>query len=120
MFRKEPGAEQPFGSAINMGVFCMLAAERRNEILTLLKEEGRVIVADLSKKYGVTEETIRRDLEKLEHDGFAERTYGGAVVKGSERDEIPFLGRKRENIEAKIKIAAKLELMIQDGDRMMM
>lgn len=120
MFRKEPGAEQPFGSAINMGVFCMLAAERRNEILTLLKEEGRVIVADLSKKYGVTEETIRRDLEKLEHDGFAERTYGGAVVKGSERDEIPFLGRKRENIEAKIKIAAKLAEMIHDGDRMML
>ena len=52
----------------------MLAAERRNEILALLKEEGRVIVADLSKKYDVTEETIRRDLEKLENDGFAERT----------------------------------------------
>ena len=32
----------------------MLAAERRNEILALLKEEGRVIVADLSKKYDVT------------------------------------------------------------------
>ena len=49
----------------------MLAAERRNEILELLREEGRVIVADLSKKYDVTEETIRRDLEKLENDGYA-------------------------------------------------
>ena len=57
----------------------MLAAERRNEILAQLKEQGKVIVADLSKKYDVTEETIRRDLEKLERDGFAERTDGGAV-----------------------------------------
>lgn len=98
----------------------MLAAERRNEILSLLKEDGRVIVADLSKKYDVTEETIRRDLEKLENDGFAERTYGGAVVKGSEKDEIPFLVRKRENVDAKMRIAMKLSETIHDGDRIML
>ena len=55
----------------------MLAAERRNEILAILKEEGRVIVADLSKKYEVTEETIRRDLEKLENDGFPQSSCVG-------------------------------------------
>lgn len=79
----------------------MLAAERRNEILALLKEQGKVIVSDLSKKYDVTEETIRRDLEKLERDGFAERTYGGAVLKENEREDLPFLVRKRTNVEAK-------------------
>ena len=98
----------------------MLAAERRNEILELLREEGRVIVADLSKKYDVTEETIRRDLEKLENDGYAERTYGGAVVKGSEKDELPFLVRKRENVEAKMHIAQIISQMIHDGDRLML
>ncbi len=98
----------------------MLAAERRNEILTLLREEGRVIVSDLSKKYDVTEETIRRDLEKLENDGYAERTYGGAVVKGSEKDEIPFLVRKRENVEAKMRIAQLLSQTIHDGDTIML
>ena len=98
----------------------MLAAERRNEILALLKEEGRVIVADLSKKYDVTEETIRRDLEKLENDGFAERTYGGAVVKGNEKDEIPFLVRKRENVDAKMRLATALSDTIHDGDRIML
>jgi DeoR/GlpR family transcriptional regulator of sugar metabolism len=98
----------------------MLAAERRNEIQTLLKEEGRVIVADLSKKYDVTEETIRRDLEKLENDGFAERTYGGAVLKGSEKDELPFGVRKRENVDAKMRIATAISNMIQDGDRIML
>ncbi|MBO5069234.1 MAG: DeoR/GlpR transcriptional regulator [Roseburia sp.] len=98
----------------------MLAAERRNEILAQLKEQGKVIVADLSKKYDVTEETIRRDLEKLERDGFAERTYGGAVLKENEKEDLPFLVRKRTNVEAKKRIAATISEMIEDGDRIML
>ena len=98
----------------------MLAAERRNEILELLREEGRVIVADLSKKYDVTEETIRRKLNFERVINYAERTYGGAVVKGSEKDELPFLVRKRENVEAKMHIAQIISQMIHDGDRLML
>lgn len=98
----------------------MLAAERRNEILTQLRMEGKVIVADLSKKYDVTEETIRRDLERIEQDGFAERTYGGAVLRENTKDELPFLVRKRANVEAKKRIAARIGEMIEDGDRIML
>lgn len=98
----------------------MLAAERRNEILAQLKDEGKVIVADLSRRYGVTEETIRRDLEKIEADGFAERTYGGAVLKENDKEELPFLVRKRSNVETKKRIAAKIAETIEDGDRIMM
>jgi len=98
----------------------MLAAERRNEILDMLKEEGRVIVGELSKKYEVTEETIRRDLEKLEQEGVAERTYGGAVMKMNEKEELPFLVRKRTNVEAKKRIAVKICDYINDGDRIML
>lgn len=98
----------------------MLAAERRNEILAQLKEQGKVIVADLSKKYDVTEETIRRDLEKFERDGFAERTYGGAVLKENDKEDLPFLVRKRTNVEAKKRIAATISEMIEDGDRIML
>ena len=54
----------------------MLAIERRNEILTKLQEDKRVVVSDLSQIYHVTEETIRRDLEKLEKEGLAKKTYG--------------------------------------------
>ena len=57
----------------------MLAIERRNAILAKLHAEGKVIVADLSRKFDVTEETIRRDLEKLDREGLAKKTYGGAV-----------------------------------------
>ena len=98
----------------------MLAAERRNEILAQLKAEGKVVVADLSKKYDVTEETIRRDLEKLEGEGFAERTYGGAVLRENDKEELPFLVRKRANVEAKKHIASKISEMIEDGERIML
>ena len=48
----------------------MLAIERKNAILERLQKEQRVLVAELSQEYGVTEETIRRDLDKLEKEGF--------------------------------------------------
>ena len=44
----------------------MLAIERKNEILGRLRNEKRVLVSELAEYYNVTEETIRRDLEKLE------------------------------------------------------
>ena len=59
----------------------MLAIERRNEILERLREEKRVVVSELSRLYQVTEETIRRDLEKMEKDGLAVKSCGGAVLK---------------------------------------
>ena len=49
----------------------MLALERRNLILTKLQEEKRVVVSELSQLYNVSEETIRRDLDKLEKEGLA-------------------------------------------------
>ena len=51
----------------------MLAIERRNEILEKLQIEKKVVVSELSQLFRVSEETIRRDLEKLEKDGLVER-----------------------------------------------
>ena len=58
----------------------MLAAERRNLILEKLQEEKRVVVSQLSEQFDVSEETIRRDLDKLDKEGLATKTYGGAVL----------------------------------------
>ena len=68
----------------------MLAVERRNIILQKVSDEGKVVVAELSKEFDVSEETIRRDLEKLEEDGHVTRSYGGAVVneKNSDRKSV--------------------------------
>ena len=58
----------------------MLAMDRRNLILDRVQQLSSVRVGDLAEEFGVTEETIRRDLEKLEEEGYVTRTYGGAVL----------------------------------------
>lgn len=94
----------------------MLALERRNAILAKLLVDGKVIVSDLSREFGVTEETIRRDLEKLEHDGLAKKTYGGAVKNDSYNIDLPFKVRKKTNVSGKRYIASIISSMIEDGD----
>ena len=94
----------------------MLPAERKNEILARLTFEGKVIVSDLSRQYGVTEETIRRDLEKLEKEGFAKKIYGGAIKNENVNTELPYMVRKQTNVDKKKYIASIIGSMIKDGD----
>lgn len=94
----------------------MLPAERKNEILARLTFEGKVIVSDLSRMYGVTEETIRRDLEKLEKEGFAKKIYGGAIKNENVNTELPYMVRKQTNVDKKKYIASIIGSMIKDGD----
>lgn len=98
----------------------MLAIERRNAILARLSMEGKVVVSDLSKEFDVTEETIRRDLEKLDNDGLAKKTYGGAVKVENFNIDLPFHIRKQSNVEGKQKIATIIASMIKDGDYIML
>ena len=79
----------------------MLAIERRNEILEKLQNDRRVVVSELSQIYEVSEETIRRDLDKLVQDGFAIKSYGGAVINENVNIELPFNIRKNRNIVGK-------------------
>ena len=58
----------------------MLAAERRNRILEKVHENKKVIVNELSKEFDVSEETIRRDLDKLEEDGHVIKRDRKSVV----------------------------------------
>lgn len=98
----------------------MLALERRNAILEKLALTGKVIVADLSREFNVTEETIRRDLEKLDREGLAQKTYGGAIANHSLNMDLPYKVRQRTNADAKQAIALKVADMIHDGDYIMM
>lgn len=86
-----------------------MAAQRRlNAIKQLIFAQKRVEVSRLSQQFGVTEETIRRDLEKLASQGVITRTYGGAVLNTETALEgISFYKRARTRIEAKQKIAQR-------------
>ena len=98
----------------------MLALERRNLILEKLQEEKRVVVSELSELYNVSEETIRRDLDKLEHEGYAIKSYCGAVINENMSIDMPFNVRKNRNVLGKQKIAELVAGMIHDGDQIML
>ena len=57
----------------------MYAAERQQEIARLARRDGRVDVAELAELLGVTTETVRRDLTRLERQGLVRRVHGGAL-----------------------------------------
>ena len=98
----------------------MLAIERKNEILDKLRAEQRVLVSDLAAYYRVTEETIRRDLDKLEKEGYATKTYGGAILGNSTKTDLSYTIRNKTNVEAKNQIAAIASRLIEDGDHLML
>ncbi len=98
----------------------MLAAERKNLILEKLQDEKRVVVSELSEQFDVSEETIRRDLDKLDKMGLATKTYGGAVLVENSNAEMPFKVRRKKNTQGKRVIADIIAGLISDGDHIIM
>ncbi len=95
----------------------MFALERQKKIMELLVSEGAVSVSRLSVELSVTEETVRRDLEKLEKQGDLKRTHGGAVPADEGNTyEASLEKRKATNIDAKQKIARLAAREVKEGD----
>jgi len=94
----------------------MLALERQKIILDTLKNEGAVAVSRLALSLDVTEETVRRDLEKLEKQESLRRTHGGAVPVEGSTHELSLEKRKTINTEAKQRLAKEAAKYVVDGD----
>lgn len=94
----------------------MLALERHKKILELLDINGAVMVSRLSVELGVTEETVRRDLEKLEAQELLRRTHGGALPMDEGSYEYSLEKRKTINVEVKQALARKAIQYIATGD----
>src|SRR3954463_7384478 len=95
----------------------MLNAERRAVILESLKKDGRVVASELSSRFGVSEDTVRRDLRELAEEGLLQRVYGGAVPRSPVSPA--FSRRKQESIPAKSAIGAAAAEFIRDGQVVM-
>ena len=96
----------------------MYAEERQHAIATLVADRGRVAVTAVAEQFGVTTETVRRDLAALERAGMLRRVHGGAVPAGALALVETHLGERHgHRTEAKRKIAAAaLDLLPgQDG-----
>ncbi|MCR9115247.1 MAG: DeoR/GlpR family DNA-binding transcription regulator, partial [Rhodobacteraceae bacterium] len=87
---------------------------RQPEILEIARLEGKVVVEDLADRFGVTVQTIRRDLTELAEAGKLERVHGGAVLP-SGVSNIGYEDRRGLNEEAKAAIARVCAREIPDG-----
>ena len=89
--------------------------ERKMSILNTIQARGSVNVANLAKKYSVSESTIRRDLSSLEKSGFVKRTHGGAIPIESSLTEYDYNAKKTLHSKEKEIIAKKVANMIKNN-----
>jgi len=86
----------------------MLAVDRRHRILERVAEQQTIHIAELASELEVSEMTIRRDITRLERDGFLRRTYGGATAHITRSMELLFNARALMNAPAKRLIGMRL------------
>ena len=77
------------------------AVDRRHEILTRVAAEQAIHVPALARELGVSEMTIRRDIRRLERDGFVRQTYGGATAHLTRSFDVSFNARALEHAREK-------------------
>ncbi|MFC0214555.1 DeoR/GlpR family DNA-binding transcription regulator [Paenibacillus chartarius] len=98
----------------------MLVAERYEKIVSLVNERGAIRVSELSEIFQVTEETIRRDLDRLEQAGRLRRSHGGAVSVKESYSEIPYTEREIAYAEEKKRMAQAAIKLIGPRDRILL
>jgi len=94
----------------------LLREERKRKISRFVVENKKATVTELSELFGVSESTIRRDLEELDEQGVIQRAHGGAVVVERAAPEPPIIQRMVENEEAKRSIGQAAAELVRDGE----
>ncbi len=108
-------------SAVGLESDPMLIEERRQHILAIAHNEGRVRVRDLSKALGISQITIRKDLDHLQAKGLLQRSHGGALPAQPGALFDPSLQEKeKSHHHEKERIGAAAAEMVQEGQCVML
>jgi len=99
----------------NMNTTGLSPYERRQAILEEITRSGAVRVSELSRRFAVSEVSIRRDLLELERQGLIARVYGGATGKPLMVHERTYEEKAREHIEEKQRIGEAAAQLIEPG-----
>src|SRR5436305_3054633 len=91
----------------------MLTSDRKQQLLARLRTDGRLIAKQLSVEFGVSEDTIRRDLREMAREGLLQRVHGGALP--SSPAIVDFAGREQIRHEGKVAIGRAAAALIQPG-----
>lgn len=107
---KKASLEQLASEGPDLVVPAAPAGARRVALHRLIAERGFVSVADVAREIGISDMTVRRDLEVLERDGLVQRSHGGAVPMPQAaaviQTEPSYASRAQVNPDAKRRIAA--------------
>jgi DeoR/GlpR family transcriptional regulator of sugar metabolism len=98
----------------------MLAHERRNQLLELVRVRGFASFPELAEALDVSESTVRRDAEALEEQGSASRIHGGVLYAGGSPKLPHFDARQADRWEQKRAIAQRTVALIEDGDTVLL
>jgi DeoR family transcriptional regulator, fructose operon transcriptional repressor len=98
----------------------MLAEQRRDHLLELVRTRRFAALPDLVEQLGVSESTIRRDLDQLEEAGAARRIHGGVLYTGASPKLPHFEAQQPVEWEKKRAIAAAAMRLVEDGDTILL
>lgn len=93
-----------------------MKVERRAQIADLINQQRTITNAELMERFGISIETVRRDLDYLEQQGVLRKVYGGAVVNVSLNTEAEYASRSKTNLPQKNAIAKEAAALICPGD----
>ena len=91
----------------------VLTSHRKQQLLTRLKHDGKLVAKELSKDLGISEDTVRRDLRELAQEGLLLRVHGGALPASPAVAD--FAAREDLRHEGKIAIGQTAAAMVQQG-----
>lgn len=91
----------------------MLASQRKKRILDILAAEKQVLSGELSQRFGVSEDSVRRDLRELAAEGLLQRVHGGALPVSAAL--APLETRKNVQIDSKRAVSRRAAALIQPG-----
>ena len=91
----------------------MLTSQRKQAILIALQRDGQVVAKAMSERFGVSEDTVRRDLRELAAEGLLQRVHGGALPASPAM--VDFAHRQQIGVEAKSAIARRAAEMVLPG-----
>jgi DeoR/GlpR family transcriptional regulator of sugar metabolism len=94
--------------------------ERRSRLLDIIRVSGFAALDELVRELGVSESTVRRDLDALEDQGSAKRTHGGVLYSGGMPRLAEFDERQPANWAAKRAIAVTAAAVIDDGETVLL
>jgi DeoR family transcriptional regulator of aga operon len=97
----------------------LLVAERRQRIVMLLQEQGKVTVEALAARFATSAVTIRSDLAALEARGTLERTHGGALLPRHD-DDRPIAVKRTLHHAEKVRIGRFAASLIEDGETLIL